>query len=217
MPKDWPETHIQRIRGTADLPASETSAAIAVESASNNLVFRALGGTRKAIDNFSDQTAAGAKTFTGTVAISGAANLSGTTTLSGPTIFTGGQRGAVSVTLADTIAPAIADSGTVYICTKTSSTQIVTLPQASTAGLQYTFVCGQGAAAGEIQIGVTTGDLIVSKTSAAQDATGLLTTATTGLLKNTAAGNVVGDWITLVSDGLTSWYTIAQGGAWTAT
>jgi len=208
MPKDWPETHIQRIVGTADLPASETSSAIAVETATHNLVFRAGGSTRKAIDNASDQTVAGAKTFTGSNAFSGAVAFTGTVA---------GLRQSVSVTLADTIAITAAMSGTTFIATKTTATQVFTLPAAATAGLVYTFVAGAGSAGGEIRIGVQTGDNIVGKTSGAQDGTALVSTVTTGLLLNTAAGNVAGDGTTLVSDGITTWYMVGPTGAWTVT
>jgi len=202
MPKDAPETHIQRIIGTADLPASETSSAIAVESATHNLVFRSTGATRRAIDDFSDQAVAGAKTFGGAVAFTGTV---------------AGLRQSVSVTLADTIAITAAMSGTTFIATKTTATQVFTLPAAATAGLVYTFVAGAGSAGGEIRIGVQTGDNIVGKTSGAQDGTALVSTVTTGLLLNTAAGNVAGDGTTLVSDGITTWYMVGPTGAWTVT
>lgn len=215
MSKEHPATHIQGIAGTADLPSSDgyKSAAIGVDS-SFNLVFRAKGATRRAIDDFSDQTIAGAKTLTGTVVMSGSVTLSGTTAFTGATT---GVRSAVSVTLADTIAPLAADSGTTYICTKTTSTQIFTLPAAATAGLTFTVVCGAGAAGGEIQVGVATGDNIIGKTHAANDGTGLVSTVTTGLLKNTAATNVVGDFCRLVSDGITTWYMVAEAGVWSVT
>jgi len=212
MPKDAPETHIQRIVGTADLPASETSSAIAVETATHNLVFRAGGSTRKVIDNASDQTVAGAKTFTGTT------TLSGTTNFSGPTAFTGAQTGRRRVVVVGVAAVTItaADSGTVYIATKATQSpdQIFTLPAAVTPGLEYTFVCGHGT--GEITVAVATGDNIIGKTQPSETGGALATTATTGILINTVATNVIGDSCTLVSDGITSWYMIAEIGVWAA-
>jgi hypothetical protein len=144
--------------------------------------------------------------------------VSGTLAVTGTTAFTGAQTGtrrAMSVTSADTIAIAAADSGTVYVSTKASATQVFTLPTAATAGLQYTFVCGN--AGTEIHVGVTGAETIATKTHGANDATGIITTATTGLLKNTAASNVVGDFITLVSDGVSRWYGVSIAGVWSAT
>lgn len=175
---------------------------IVVDDTTETLLFGARSGAKTAVDLSNTQTITGNKT------------LSGTTTFTGATT---GLRDSVSVTLADTIAITAAQSGTTFIATKTSATQVFTLPAAATAGLYYAFVCGAGAAGGEVHIGVGTGDNIVAKTHAANDGTGLITTTTTGLLKNTAATNVVGDAISLVSDGVTSWYAVAQTGVWSAT
>ena len=134
--------------------------------------------------------------------------------------FTGattGVRQTGTVTAAATLTVTAAMSGTSFICTAAAGTQVFTLPAAVTAGLVYTFICGAGAAGGEIRVGVASGDNIVGKTSGAQDGTGLVSTATTGLLLNTAGGNVVGDFVTLVSDGVTTWYMRGVAGAWTVT
>ena len=199
--------YIRSIPGPA-LTAEPGAVELAHDATTGTLKFASGATTKEVADLSTAQTVTGAKTF------SGASTFSGATTFTGAT---GGVRRGVSVTLADTIAIAAADSGTVYIATKTTATQVFTLPLAATAGLTYTFICGQGAAGSEIHIGVSTGDLIAAKTHAANDGTGLLTTATTGLLKNTAASNVVADTITLVSDGITSWYATAQTGVWSAT
>ena len=149
---------------------------------------------------------------------------SGTTTLAGNTSVTGaaaftnstsGIRRTVSVTTADTIAITADDSGKVYFATKASATQVFTLPTAATAGLQYTFVCGH--ADGEIHVAVTGAQDIAGKTHGAENATGIISTATTGLLKNTAASNVVGDFATLVSDGVSRWYMVTVAGVWSVT
>lgn len=191
--------------GTDAQGASE----LALDAATDTLKFGTKGNTTKEIlDLSTTQTVTGNKTFSGSTAISGALTLTGAVA---------GVRDSVSVTLADTVAITTAQSGTVFICTKTSATQVLTLPAAATAGLCYTFVCGAGAAGGEIQVAVGTGDNIVGKTHAANDGTGLVSTVTTGLLKNTAATNVVADMITLVSDGITTWYSIAQTGVWSVT
>jgi hypothetical protein len=206
MSREAPETHIQLITGTAALKAHPGAAQIAVETVTHNLVFRGGNATRKAIDNFSDQTVAGDKTLTGTTTLTGTAAFTGATT---------GVRRPSTVTTADTRTLTAAESGAVMICTKASATQVFTLPLAATAGLMFSFVCGH--ASGEIHIGVGTGDNIVGKTDGAADGTGLVSTATTGLLKDTAASNVVGDHVTLVSDGATTWFMVAVAGAWSVT
>jgi hypothetical protein len=106
-----------------------------------------------------------------------------------------------------TIAVAASNAGTTYIATKSSATQTFTLPAASTAGLEYTFICGN--VGGEIKILGVAGDTINCKTAA--QGTSLSVAADTGV-KNTAATNVLGDTITLVSDGTTNWWMHAQSG-----
>ena len=100
------------------------------------------------------------------------------------------------------------DSGYVYIAAKDSATQTFTLPSASLAGLHYTFVCGN--AGGEMKIVGPSSDTIKVLTAGASG-TSLVVAADTGV-KNTAATNVVGDNITLVSDGTQIWYGISQNG-----
>ena len=100
------------------------------------------------------------------------------------------------------------DSGYVYIAAKDSATQTFTLPSASRAGLHYTFVCGN--AGGEMKIVGPSSDTIKVLTAGASG-TSLVVAANTGI-KNTAATNVVGDNITLVSDGTQIWYGISQNG-----
>lgn len=114
-------------------------------------------------------------------------------------------------TTADTATLTAADSGKMIVATKATATQVFTLPTAAVAGQRFTFVCGH--ASGEILINPITAQSIVGKIHAAQDGTGLAPAAGTGI-KNTAASNVVGDAITLVSDGVTTWYITAQTGLW---
>ena len=101
-----------------------------------------------------------------------------------------------------------ADSGYVYIAAKDSATQTFTLPSASLAGLHYTFVCGN--ASGEMKI-VGPSSNVIKVLTAGASGTSLVVAANTGI-KNTAATNVVGDNITLVSDGTQIWYGISQNG-----
>lgn len=169
------------------------------------------GATIQAVDNANTQTVAGNKTFSGTNTHSGGNTFSGAVTFSAATA---GVRRAVSVAASANVSVTAAASGTVYIDTLGSGTSTFTLPAASTAGLTYSFVCGD--AAGEIIVAVGTGDNIIGKTHGAENGTGISTTATTGVLKNTAASNVLGDFTTLVSDGTTHWYMVSVAGVWAA-
>ena len=109
-----------------------------------------------------------------------------------------------------TITVAASDSGTTYIAKRSSSTQTFTLPSASTAGLTYTFINGH--VDGMIYIKGQSGDTINCKSNAdGTDRVSVSVAATTGL-RNNAATNVLGDNITLVSDGITTWWMIAQSG-----
>lgn len=111
---------------------------------------------------------------------------------------------------ADTETVSAAESGKVYVQTRSSTTVTFTLPAAA-AGLTYTFVCGH--ASSEILITPATGDAIVGKTHGAEDATGIAPAAGTGI-KNTAATNVVGDHCTLVALDTTTWYMTSVAGVW---
>lgn len=120
-----------------------------------------------------------------------------------------GMKGIVPVIagLADTYALTVDDSNTTYIATKASATQVYTLP-AVQAGLVYSFVCAN--AAGEILINPT--GSVVFNIKASEGGAAVATVAGTGI-KNTAATNVAGDRITLISDG-SAWYAVQQSGIW---
>ena len=136
-------------------------------------------------------------TITGNVAVSG--------TLSGATV-------PVTVGTTATYTLAATDSGRMYVSTAGSGTQTYTLPAAA-AGLTYTFVCGN--ASTEILINPQTGDSIIGKIHGAENATGIATSAGSGI-KNTAATNVVGDFCTLVAADDTNWYMTSVAGVWAA-
>jgi hypothetical protein len=109
-----------------------------------------------------------------------------------------------------TITVAASDSGTTYIAKRSSSTQTFTLPSAATAGLTYTFINGH--VDGMIYIKGQSGDTINCKSNAdGTDRVSVSVLATTGL-RNNAATNVLGDNITLVSDGISTWWMTAQSG-----
>jgi hypothetical protein len=111
------------------------------------------------------------------------------------------------------------DSNKVFVATKASATQTYTLPKASTVpGMQITLICGD--AAGEINTAVDAADSIKGMTFAAvgtdADTAALSTTAGHGI-KNTAATNVIGDNVTLMSDGIATWWIIGIAvGIWAA-
>lgn len=145
-------------------------------------------------------------------------SLTGNQTLSGVIAFTGanthsgletGMRRDYLATTNATITVTTAMSSRVFKATASSGTQTFTLPAASTAGLVYTFICGN--AGGEILINPT-GTNTFSIQDAANGAS-IVTASSTGI-KNTAATNVVGDCITLISDGSSQWQMISESGTW---
>lgn len=148
-----------------------------------------------------------------------AAVLGSTLAVTGAITATGGIDGGITLPVTEgtdtTYALTTAESGTVYVATKTSGTQTYTLPAVSNAGVVYTFICGH--ASGEILITPQSGEAIVITSFAAVGAdadTGIVApTAGTGI-KNTAASNAIGDSITLVSSG-TKWFSVGiTSGIW---
>jgi hypothetical protein len=164
------------------------------------------GIREQGIDTDVAGTWSGTHTFSGTVAHTGATSFRATT----------GIRRAVTAGTDATYAPTSADSGMVYIATKSSSTQTYTLPSAATAGQTFTFICGH--ASGEILITPAASQSIVVTAFAAVGAdadTGIVSPAAGTGIKNTAATNAIGDSVTLVSDGTTTWYGVGiASGIW---
>lgn len=130
------------------------------------------------------------------------------TTHSGLSTFSGGLKRQVEVVTGDEVVTT-AMSGRTFICTKSSATQTFTLPTAATGALEYTFICGH--ASGEILVNPTGTNTFAIKASAG--GASVVTASSTGI-KNTAATNILGDSITLVSDGVSQWYGYAQNGIW---
>lgn len=123
------------------------------------------------------------------------------------------QFGAVRLTeaqTAETKTVTEAESGSLFVQTRSSTTVTYSLP-AARAGLEYTFVCGN--ASSEILINPASGDAIVTKIHAAQDGTALAPAAGTGI-KNTAATNVAGDFIRLIALDDVTWYGVGMAGLW---
>lgn len=103
---------------------------------------------------------------------------------------------------------AMGDSGAVIIDNLGSGTSTFTLPLAETSkGAEFTFVCGD--IGGEILINPNALDQVSVK--AAADGANVLPAAGTGV-KNTAASNVLNDFVTLVSDGANTWHSVALSG-----
>lgn len=150
-----------------------------------------------------------------TLAVGGTSTFTGVATFTATPVFTAGTpRGFVS-TSADTIAITAAQTGTVFLSTKSSATQVYTLP-AVAAGLTYTFICGH--ASGETLVnptGGTVGTVFTTFAAVGVDADTAIVTLTSGTgFKNTAATNAIGDSITIVSDGV-GWYGVGiTSGIW---
>lgn len=101
-----------------------------------------------------------------------------------------------------TVALTAAQSGGVFLNRSTSGSPSWTLPAATTAGLEYTFICANTTAG----FTVTGAQVIHFKTSAS----GTVLTSTT-TLTNTQGTAIVGDFISLVSDGAVWWMTGISG------
>ena len=140
-------------------------------------------------------TVGGATTFTGAVSGSTASFSGG---LTGPVVRTVVTSAAVGATVAVTAA----QSGGVFINASTSGSPSWTLPAATTAGLHFTFTTANTTTG----FTVTGAQVIHAKTSATGTA---ITTTTT--LTNTQATAVVGDAISIVSDGAVWWVTAQTG------
>lgn len=106
---------------------------------------------------------------------------------------------------------AASDAGTVFVQTLASGTQTYTLPLASTApGCRVTFICQN--AGSEILVTPNAADQISIK-GLVDHSTSVKPAAGTGV-KNTAATNVIGDHLTIISDGVNTWYEVSGAGIW---
>ena len=126
----------------------------------------------------------------------------------------GTARGDAQVYLTEVTTTLVAvQSGKTHIATKASATQDFILPLASAgAGLSYTFIAGH--ASGEITVQVAGSDTVacVADPSTTPNVS-VVTSAGDGIV-NTGASNVLNDQVTLVSDGVSRWYAVAQKGIW---
>lgn len=139
-----------------------------------------------------------------TLAVGGTSTFTGVATFTASPVFSGGRTRAVnqSALVGATVVLTAADSGSVNINRSTSGSPSWTLPAATTSGLDFTFVTANTTAG----FTITGAQVIHAKTSATGTA---ITTTTT--LTNTQGTAVVGDAITIVSDGLVWWITSQTG------
>lgn len=152
------------------------------------------------------------------VTLAGTNTISGATTISGALTLTGALTGnRLKVTLGTAGATLTADdSGTIFVCTKTSGTQAFVLPAVTgNAGVFYVFYAGH--ADTEILIDQAASEVITITTFAAVGAdadTSIVTTAGGTGIKNTAGSNAIGDSIILFCDGV-GWRNIGvTSGIW---
>jgi len=148
--------------------------------------------------------------FGSTMAVVGASAFTGVATFTAAPVFTAAPTGPVKYTVTDsaavgaTVVLTAAQSGQVFKNASTSGSPSWTLPAAAN-GLEYTFICGNTTAG----FTVTAAGTIHAKTAA----TGTAVSGTT--LTNTQGTAVVGDAITLISDG-TGWWMVSQTGIFAA-
>ena len=108
------------------------------------------------------------------------------------------------------------ETGSVFIVTSETVVQVLTLPRAarSPVGTHFSFIYGASTAGtGSLDIvPESTADTLLIKTR--EDAgTSIAPAAGTGVT-NTSGSHVIGDHITLVSDGVSQWYMAGQSGLW---
>ena len=116
---------------------------------------------------------------------------------------------AVTSTAAATLTVTPEDSFRVILATRSSATQVFTLPAATGSGVETVFICGN--AAGEILINAGASDVFNLKAS--EGGAAVATAAGTGC-KNTAASNVRGDRISVVDVAVNDYTAVNQSGIW---
>lgn len=145
----------------------------------------------------------------GNVTVPGTLAVTGATTQTGAQAFTvaptGPQIRATSNSAAAgaTVVLTVADSGKVLINASSSGTPSWTLPANAASGIYFTFVCGNTFAGFTV---TSASQVIHFKTSAS----GTVLTSTT-TLTNTQSTAIVGDTISIVSDGTAWWMTAISG------
>lgn len=135
--------------------------------------------------------------------------VTGVATFTAAPVFTAAATGpqtrptANSAAAGATVVLTTADSGKVLINASSSGTPSWTLPANAASGTYFTFVCGNTFAGFTV---TSASQVIHFKTSAS----GTVLTSTT-TLTNTQATAIVGDTISIVSDGTAWWMTAISG------
>jgi hypothetical protein len=124
-----------------------------------------------------------------------------------------GSRRTAYVTAATTQTLTAADCGAVIVANHTTATQTFTLPAVTNTGCFFTFIAGNAATEILINAAAVSTCIFTFATVGTVSATVTDTSCETGI-KNTAATNVVGDTITLLSDGV-RWFGVGTAtGTW---
>jgi hypothetical protein len=127
MAKEHPATHIRRIRGAAAFQGDGNATEIGLETDTHQVAYHAQGATRRLVDDFTDQTIAGTKTFPTAVLAS--------PTITTPTIT--GQKRTVISGQAATATLTAAQSGAIVLFDSAAGI-VYTLP-VPVVGLFYDF------------------------------------------------------------------------------
>ena len=110
------------------------------------------------------------------------------------------------------------ETGSVFIATSETATQVFTLPRAgrNPVGIHFSFISGSTTAgSGVLQIKPeSSADTLVVKTR--ENAGSALALAAGVGAQNSDADHVIGDHLTLVSDGVSIWYAAGQSGLWSS-
>ena len=109
-----------------------------------------------------------------------------------------------------------AETGSVFIVTSETVVQVLTLPRAGRipVGTHFSFIYGASTAGtGSLDIiPESSADTLLIK--ATEDAGASIAPAAGTGITNTAGTHVIGDHITLVSDGVSQWYMAGESGIW---
>lgn len=140
-------------------------------------------------------------TLSGVIAFTGANTHTGVEVFSGATSIT--SKTTNSAIVGATVLLTTAQSGQAFINIATSASPSWTLPASAGSGVNFTFICGNTTAGFTV---TSASQVIHFKTSAS----GTVLTSTT-TLTNTQATAIVGDFISIISDGTAWWMTGISG------
>lgn len=144
-----------------------------------------------------------------TLAVTGTSTFTGAATFTAAPVFTAAPTGprttptTNSAAAGATVVLLASQSGGVFINASTSGSPSWTLPANAASGVNFTFICGNTTAGFTV---TSASQVIHFKTSAS----GTVLTSTT-TLTNTQGTAIVGDTISIVSDGTAWWMTAISG------